>query len=154
MGGRRCRPMAIRYQGPLAMPDGYRLSPSIPAALPTGSRRSAAMPKSVMIFLAREAREMIPPTLFFAVAFNLIVLTTQLILDDYRLQFLNFMIATTTALVVGKSVLVANALPFLRRFDRAPLIQPVLFKTLIYFLVVFVVRVLEKLVEYLIGQGT
>jgi len=34
------------------------------------------------------------------------------------------------ALVVGKSVLVANAMPFLRRFDTAPIIQPVLFKTI------------------------
>lgn len=113
------------------------------------------MPKSPVIsFVLRELKEMIPPTLFFAIAFNLIVLTTQLILDDYRLRFLNFMIATTAALVVGKSVLVANAMPFLRRFDDAPLIQPVLFKTTIYFLVVFVVRVLEKLIEYLIGGGT
>lgn len=113
------------------------------------------MPKSpVITFLVREFKELIPPTLFFAIAFNLIVLTTQLILDDYRLHFLNFMVATTTALVVGKSVLVANTLPFLRRFDGAPLIRPVLFKTLVYFLVVFVVRVLEKLIEYLIGEGT
>src|SRR5690349_18394936 len=89
------------------------------------------MPR-VLAFVVREFKEMIPPTLFFAVGFNLIVLTTQLILDDYRLQFLNFMIATTAALVVGKSVLLANALPFLRRFDRAPLIQPILFKAAVY----------------------
>jgi hypothetical protein len=28
------------------------------------------------------------------------------------------------ALVVGKAVLTANALPFITRFDRAPLLQP------------------------------
>jgi hypothetical protein len=51
-------------------------------------------------------------------------------------------------------VLVADALPFLRRFDNAPLIRPVLFKTIVYWAVVFLVRFLEKLVEYLFAGGT
>jgi len=71
----------------------------------------------------------LPPTLFFAIGFNLIVLTTQLVLADYLIHFANFMLVTLSALVVGKAVVVANALPFFRRFDTAPLIQPVLFKT-------------------------
>ena len=58
------------------------------------------------------------------------------------------------ALVVGKAVLLANAMPFLRRFDTAPMIQPVLFKTVVYWAVVFLVRFLEKLVEYLLAGGT
>jgi hypothetical protein len=64
------------------------------------------------------------------------------------------MIATATALVVGKSVLLANAMPFLRRFDNAPIVRPVLFKTTIYFLVVCLVRFLEKLIEFLCQGGT
>jgi hypothetical protein len=84
---------------------------------------------------------------------SLIVLTTDLILADYLASFGSFMVATITALVVGKSVLVANAIPFLRRFDTAPMIQPVLFKTIVYWAVVFLVRFLEKLVEYLFAGG-
>jgi hypothetical protein len=113
------------------------------------------MPKSrLLAFVIKELREVLPPTVFFAVGFNLIVLTTALILADYLVSFGSFMVATMTALVVGKSVLVANALPFLRRFDTAPLIQPVLFKTIVYWAVVFLVRFLEKLVEYFFGGGT
>jgi hypothetical protein len=108
----------------------------------------------VLAFVVEEVKEVIPPTVFFAVGFNLIVLTTQLILDDYGKQFASFMIATALALVVGKSVLVANALPFLRRFDRASLIQPILFKTVVHFVIVFLVRFLEKIVEYFLGGGT
>jgi hypothetical protein len=74
----------------------------------------------IVAFLLKEVREMIPPALFFAVGFNIIVLTTQLILDDYLVQLGSFLIATAAALVVGKAVLIADALPFLRRFDRAP----------------------------------
>ena len=84
---------------------------------------------SVLAFIVKEFKEMVPPTIFFAVGFNLILLTTQLILDDYRVQFLSFMLATTAALMVGKSVLVANAMPFLGRFDTAPLIWPVVYKS-------------------------
>ncbi|SDR60779.1 hypothetical protein SAMN05444161_7817 [Rhizobiales bacterium GAS191] len=108
----------------------------------------------VIAFAIEEFKDIIPPTLFFAIGFNIIVVTTQLVLDDYLVQIGSFLIATTGALVVGKAVLLANAMPFLRRFDRAPLIQPILFKTLIYFAVVFVVRVLEKIIEYGFSGGT
>jgi hypothetical protein len=108
----------------------------------------------LLAFVIKELREVVPPTVFFVVGFNLIVLTTNLILADYLVSFGSFMVATITALVVGKSVLVANALPFLRRFDTAPMIQPVLFKTIGYWAVVFLVRFLEKLVEYLFAGGT
>jgi hypothetical protein len=68
------------------------------------------MPKSgFLAFLIKELKEVVPPTVSFAVGFNLIVLTTNLILADYVTSFTNFLVATTTALVVGKSVLVANA---------------------------------------------
>ena len=104
-------------------------------------------------FIIKEIREALPAMVFFAIGFNLIVLTTQLILDDNGAQFAGFMVATATALVVGKAVLVAKLLPFFRRFDNAPLIQPVLFKTAVYWAVVFLARFLEKLVEYLFDGG-
>src|SRR6202045_3839902 len=108
----------------------------------------------LLAFIIKEFREILPPTVFFAVGFNLIVLTTDLILADYLVSLGSFMVATVTALVVGKAVLIANAMPFLRRFDTAPLIQPALFKTIVYWAVVFLVRFLEKLVEYLFAGGT
>jgi hypothetical protein len=113
------------------------------------------MAKSRLLsFIVKELQEVLPPTVFFGVGFNLIVLTTDLILADYLVSFGNFIVATTAALVVGKAVLVANALPFLRRFDEAPLIRPVLFKTIVYWAVVFLVRFLEKLIEYFLAGGS
>jgi hypothetical protein len=101
----------------------------------------------LLAFVIKELREILPPTVFFAVSFYLIVLTTDLILADYRASFGNFMVATM-------AVLVANVTPFLRRFDAAPMIRPVLFKTIVYWTVVFLVRFLEKLIEYLFAGGT
>jgi hypothetical protein len=96
----------------------------------------------LLLFVIKELREVLPPTVFFAISFNLLALTTQLILADYMVHLWNFMLATTSALIVGKSVLMANAMPFLRCFDTAPMIQPVLFKTTVYWAVVFLVRFL------------
>ena len=83
----------------LAMPGSRRSNPQAPLhrrSLPSSSRRS---------------RQALPAIVFFAIGFNLIVLTTQLILDDYEAQFAGFMVATMAALVVGKAVLVAKLCP-------------------------------------------
>ena len=67
--------------------------------------------------LLHEAREAFPPTIFFFIGFNLIVLTTNLLLADYGEAVAGFLLATGAALVVGKAVLVANAMRSIRYFD-------------------------------------
>ena len=103
-------------------------------------------------FLLKEFLEILPPTIFFIIGFNLIVLTTNLILADYGAQFASFMLATAAALIVAKALLVANAIPVTRHFDRAPLIRPILFKAFFYWVAVFIVRLLEHWVEYLLSK--
>ena len=109
---------------------------------------SAGFVHRASAFFLREFREMLPPTIFFFAGFNLIVLTTNLILADYAVAFASFMLATAAALVVGKSVLVANAMAVLGRYDRAPLIQPILFKTVFYWAIVFIARLLEHFIRF------
>src|SRR5215469_14616549 len=104
-------------------------------------------------FVVKEFEEMVPPIIFFAIGFNLIELTTQLVLDNYFVRFANYLVATMAALIIGKAVLLANLMPLIRRYDTAPLIRPILFKTIVYSIVVFLVRVLEKLIEYCIDGG-
>jgi hypothetical protein len=124
------------------------------AADSTSSPAGAIPPKPrFLAFIGKQFLEVLPPTLFFAVGFNVIVFTTQLILADYLIHFANFLLVTFSALVVGKAVLLANALPFFRRFDTAPIVQPILFKTIIYCLVVLFVRFLERLVKYWLAGG-
>ena len=110
--------------------------------------RTGGIVRRVGAFLLREFLEILPPTIFFIIGFNLIVLTTNLILAGYGAQFPNFMIATVSALVVAKALLVANAMPAIRRYDRAPLIRPILFKTVFYWAAVFIVRLLEHWIRY------
>ena len=111
-------------------------------AVSTLSRRIGAR-------ILHELREALPPTIFFFVGFNFIVLTTNLLVADYAVAVSNFMLATVAALVVGKAVITANAMPFLKLFDRAPLIQPILFKTAVYWVAVFFARLAERFVHFL-----
>jgi hypothetical protein len=104
--------------------------------------------RRVGVFLLRELREMLPPTIFFFIGFNLILLTTNLLVADYGAAFGSFMLVTGGALVVGKAVLVANATRSIRRYDRAPLIRPILFKAVFYWAVVFVARLLEHWIRF------
>ena len=104
-------------------------------------------------FLLHEFRQMLPPTIFFFIGFNLILFTKRLILEDYLIQFTGFFLATVSALVIGKVVLVAEMMPLLRRFDGEPLAKPILFKTLVYTLLVFVARLLEAFIHYVAGGG-
>ena len=130
--------MRVRSEG-----DGLDLAvPTRPDDAPAGPARR------LVAFFLREIREILPPTIFFFIGFNLIVVTTNLLLADYDAQFSSFMLTTAAALVVGKAVLVANAMRSLRRYDRAPLVRPILFKTLFYWAVVFVARLLEHFVKF------
>ena len=63
------------------------------------------------------------------------------------------MLATVAALVVGKAVITANAMAFLKIFDRAPLIQPILFKTAIYWVATFVTRLVERFMHFSVVDG-
>jgi len=112
------------------------------------SESSVPIARHIGARLLHEAREALPPTLFFFVGFNFIVFTTNLLLADYSIAVSSFMLATLGALVVGKAVLVANAMPYVRRYDRAPLIRPILFKTVFYSVIVFLARLLERFFHF------
>jgi hypothetical protein len=122
-----------------------------PSAGRTGA--FARVPQRVGARLLHELRSAVPPTLFFFVGFNFIVLTTNLLVADYAAAVSNFLLATLAALVVGKAVLTANAFSFITRFDRAPLLQPILFKTAVYWVAVFFARLAERFVHFAVVDG-
>jgi len=109
--------------------------------------------RKALEFIAEEFVHALPAIVFFAVGFNLIVFSMNLILSQYFLRFGSFMLATTAALVVGKAVLVADKMRFLNRFESAPLIQPILFKTCVYTVFVFIARLIEAYIHYSIDTG-
>jgi len=113
----------------------------------------STLPRRVGAWALHELRSALPPTIFFFVGFNFIVLTTNLLVADYAAAVSNFMLATLAALVVGKAVITANAMPFLTLFDRAPLILPILFKTAVYWVATFIARLAERFVHFWLVEG-
>ena len=121
--------------------------PAIAASTPTRLLRRA-----VTWWLA-QVKHALPPTIFFFVGFNLILLTKRLILQEQGVEFSGFFTAIVAALLVGKAVLVTDNLPFMRRFDGAPMIQPILFKSAVYWLCVLIVRLAEEVVHFVAAGG-
>jgi hypothetical protein len=100
-----------------------------------------------------QVRHALPAVIFFFCGFNLISWTKQMVLQEHGIAFSGFVLATVSALVVGKAVLVTDQMSFMRRFDGAPLVQPILFKSAIYWAVTFVVRLADGFVNFLRDGG-
>ena len=107
----------------------------------------------VFSLLRHEFMKVLPPTIFFFVAFNVIGITNALMLKRYGINVTSLAAATFGALVVGKVVLVADKLPFINKFPEKPLIYNVVWKTIIYFVAVFVVRYVEHIIPFAIEHG-
>lgn len=98
--------------------------------------------------------QVLPPTIFFFFAFNIIAITTGLLLRGHGIEMTPILTATVLALIVGKVILVADHLPFINKFPDKPLIYNIAWKTFIYVLVVALARYLERIVPLLIkGSG-
>lgn len=108
---------------------------------------AAAIPARAGHAFLHAVRHVLPPTLYFFVAFNLIAFTTNLLFREYWFHATSFVLASTTALVVGKVVLIADKIRLIDRFRGAPLIQPILYKTVFYALVVLIVRLVEQFIH-------
>jgi hypothetical protein len=92
--------------------------------------------------------ELIPPFLFFFIAFQLITFTNALLLRQYGIDVTSFVVASIGALVAAKVVVLSDLLPFVNRFPGKPLIYNIAWKTPIYFLAAFVVRYIEALIDF------
>ena len=110
--------------------------------------------KTLLVKVKHEVLSIIPPTLFFFVAIGLLMLTKRLMLQQYGIPFSDFAAVVIGALIVGKVVLIADALPFINRYPDKPLIYNVVWKTIIYVLAAFLVRLAEHLVPLIIKYGS
>jgi hypothetical protein len=116
------------------------------------SSQAHSWPAKTGHFLLHEMKLLLPPIIFFFCAFNLIALTANLQAQRYWFALSTFFTATTLALIVGKAVLVANNIRVIHRFRNAPLIVPILYKTLIYSAIVMVFRIIEQLLHFVLAD--
>jgi hypothetical protein len=111
---------------------------------------AVSLPRRAIHAGSRAVRHLLPPTLYFFVAFNLISFTTEILIHNYWFDLSSFILASTTALVVGKIVLVVDRVRVIDKFRGGPLIWPILYKSVFYSIVVLIVRFLEKVVRFAI----
>lgn len=102
------------------------------------------MAKSLREKLVHEVRELIPVTLFFFVAFQLLVFTQALMLEQYGIRVWSFMAATVGALIVAEVVIIADHFSFVNRYPHKPLVYNIAWKTGIYFVGSILVRYGEQ----------
>lgn len=98
--------------------------------------------------IKEEFKKVLPPTIFFFIILHIVALIRSLMLKETGVE------ATTTAsvlissLILGKSVLIADMLPFINRFPDKPLVWNVSWKTLMYAIVALVIHFFERLYDY------
>jgi|SRR5208337_2618398 len=103
--------------------------------------------------IKHELLQILPPTIYFFFAFNIVGITTALLMRGRGLQVPSILTATVLALIVGKVMLVADHLPFINKFPDKPLIYNITWKTFIYVLAVAFARYLEHIIPLLIKGG-
>lgn len=94
-----------------------------------------------------EFEALIPPTLFFFVALHLVVIIRSLMLEGTGVSLGTSVSIGIAALILGKSVLLADLLPIVNRFPDRPLVYNITWKTLLYTLMALVIHYLERLID-------
>ena len=103
----------------------------------------------VLDSIKKDFFELLPPMIFFFIAFVLILTTKRMILSEYQISWTGFGTAVVGGILVGKVVLMVDKLPFINQFPDRPLIYNTLWKSLLYFLAALVVGYLDQLVHFL-----
>lgn len=98
--------------------------------------------------LKHEFLELIPPTLYFFVVLHFAAVVQALMNRHNAIELPTSATITVAALVLGKSVLIAELLPFFNRYPTEPLIWNVGWKAMLYFTVALVLHYLERLIEF------
>ncbi|MBN3762225.1 hypothetical protein [Burkholderia sp. Ac-20365] len=95
-----------------------------------------------------EFMKALPPTIFFFVILHIVALIRALMTKGSGVPLPVSASVLIASLILGKSVLIADMLPFINRFPDKPLIWNVGWKTLMYAVVALIVHYLERLYEY------
>ncbi len=124
--------------------------------LAAGSSRCAVFPfpiiggrhEQTIREIKEEIDALLPPTIFFFIALHLVAFIRVLMLKGTGIALGTSVSVTVAALVLGKSVVIADLLPIINRYPDKPLAYNVAWKTTIYVLVAMLVHYLERLVDF------
>jgi len=98
--------------------------------------------------LKEEFFKLLPPTIYFFVALHIVAFVRVLMLKGTGIAPSTSISIGVAALIMGKSVLLADMLPLINRFPNRPLIYNVVWKTAIYLVISAVIHYLERLIDF------
>ena len=104
--------------------------------------------------IVHELRVLLPLTVYFLVANEMIALTKYIVLLDRSHDAASFIRAVVIALVVAKVVLVVDMLPFMRIFKGRPAIWNATWSTCIYTICAVVLQAAEGVIRPWIATGS
>lgn len=105
---------------------------------------------SVFKWMKKEFESIFPAVLYFFFAINLFKLTFGWIIEGLGQELITFPRTVIVSLIIGKIMLVVEALPFLNKFSGRPLVYTTVWKTFIYSSFGIMFLYLEKLIPLLI----
>ncbi len=94
-------------------------------------------------FLINEFIQLGIINLYFAISFSVLITLNSLALAQHGIDSFNYGVAIFGALFLGKIILLLEHWSFVKRYDHQPLLYTVLYKSLLFTLLVFVVNILE-----------
>jgi hypothetical protein len=103
---------------------------------------------SLLSKIKEQFLQMLPPALFFFVAFHIVALVHSLMLRSEGVPPTVTLSLLVAALALGRVVLTADMLPFINRYPEKPLIYNVVWKTVIYTMVSLVLHYLKDLIGH------
>jgi hypothetical protein len=98
--------------------------------------------------IKEEFLKVLPPTIFFFIILHIVVLIRSLMARETGISLPTTASVLISSLILGKSVLIADMLPFINRFPDKPLIWNVAWKTLMYAIVALLIHYLERLYDF------
>lgn len=96
--------------------------------------------------VVEEVRNVFPAWVFFLLAFFLLYLTQTVTLAEHHLPTLPPSRVWIGSFLVAKALLLVDVIPGIKKLDQRPVLVSALWKTLSYFVIVFLMQYLEELV--------
>jgi hypothetical protein len=109
--------------------------------------------RKVLEVLKKEFLEMLPPTIYFFVALHIVAIIRTLMVKAEQFQPTSTASILVASLILGKSVLIADMLPWINRYPERPLIYNVAWKSAIYVLMAGFIHYLERLWDFARAAG-
>jgi hypothetical protein len=86
-------------------------------------------------------------TLYLAVFLGSFTFYRRLILKEFGIAYLHYGFALVQALIIAKIILIGQAFGLAKRFERGPLILSVIYKSVLFGVLVLLFSILEHFVE-------